>query len=184
MKKILITLIAIALSISAFSQTRARTGLTVGDHKVSGTNIVVQDSTTTDPDGKLTFFIGGSSDTASLHINAADQIDLGTIYVPLYRDTVEVTGDKTLALTDVNKVLVVTKATVVTITVPPYVDVAIPNGGTILFLQGGAGEIKFVAGAGVTLDFELDSVYSNTVNHLSFIRKRATNKWNAGGLTE
>lgn len=74
MKKILIFGILILLSVGAMAQTRARTGLTVGDHKVPGTHIVKQDSTTTDANGKLTFFIGGSTDTASVHVNQSDLV--------------------------------------------------------------------------------------------------------------
>lgn len=150
--------------------------------------VIAQTGRGWDPIRKKTNFRDSTYFTKDAHFASSATFDEGVnggdLYVQAYRDTVPYDDDHTLLLTDVNKVLVITKATVVTITVPPYVDVAIPNGGTILFLQAAAGEIKFEAGAGVTLDFELDSVYSNTINHLSFIRKRATNKWNAGGLTE
>lgn len=176
MKKILITLIAIALSISAFSQTRARTGLTVGDHKVSGTNIVVQDSTTTDPDGKLTFFIGGSSDTASLHINAADQIDLNTIYVKLLPDTTNNTHRVYVpVLTDAGN-NVFCDSLFTAIELPIDATVAIPVGSTITF-YGRAGLMKFSVEGGGSLRAAQDSVTSDFAGSVVGAYKEAANKW-------
>ena len=195
MKKILFISIMALVGVSAFGQAtnkqiKARGGMSIGDERISGTDIIVVDSVTSD--GVTPYIWVGGADIADLKGRIADSlnalraaaIDGATLYVPLLRDTVPTAIDKTLALTDAGKVIVVTAAAVKTITVPPYVDVAFPIGTTILFLQGGAGEIKFAAGAGVTLDFEKDSVHSNTLDHFSFIRKRATNKWNAGGLLD
>lgn len=56
----------------------------------------------------------------------------------------------TLVLTDVAKVISLTNAAAITLTVPTNASVAFPIGTQILLYQGGAGQVT-VSGAGVTL---------------------------------
>lgn len=56
----------------------------------------------------------------------------------------------TLALTDVAKVVSLTNAASITLTVPTNATVAFPTGTQILLYQGGAGQVT-VGGAGVTI---------------------------------
>ena len=56
----------------------------------------------------------------------------------------------TLVLTDVAKVISLTNAAAITLTVPTNATVAFPIGTQILLYQGGAGQVT-VGGAGVTL---------------------------------
>ena len=56
----------------------------------------------------------------------------------------------TLALTDVAKVVSLTNASAITLTIPTNATVAFPTGTQILLYQGGAGQVT-VGGAGVTI---------------------------------
>ena len=56
----------------------------------------------------------------------------------------------TLALTDVAKVVSLTNAASITLTIPTNANVAFPTGTQILLYQGGAGQVT-VGGAGVTI---------------------------------
>lgn len=56
----------------------------------------------------------------------------------------------TLALTDVAKVVSLTNAASITLTIPTNATVAFPTGTQILLYQGGAGQVT-VGGAGVTI---------------------------------
>ena len=57
----------------------------------------------------------------------------------------------TFALTDFDKMVTFTNAAAITVTVPPYSTVALPIGSRITCYQGGAGQVTFAPGAGVTL---------------------------------
>lgn len=57
----------------------------------------------------------------------------------------------TLALTDGAKLVTLTNAAAITLTVPPNSSVAFPIGSQVLLYQGGAGEVTITAGAGVTI---------------------------------
>ena len=56
----------------------------------------------------------------------------------------------TLVLTDVAKVISLTNAASITLTIPTNASVAFPTGTQILLYQGGAGQVT-VGGAGVTI---------------------------------
>lgn len=57
----------------------------------------------------------------------------------------------TLALTDSAKLVTLTNAAAITLTVPPNASVAFPIGSQVLLYQGGAGQVTITAGAGVTI---------------------------------
>lgn len=61
------------------------------------------------------------------------------------------TGSYTLALADSAKMVQVTSASGVNLTVPPNASVAFPVGSFVSLLQAGAGQVTIVAGAGVTV---------------------------------
>jgi hypothetical protein len=84
------------------------------------------------------------------------------------------TADYTLALTDAAKVVVMDKATALTLTVPPNVDVAFVIGQEIKVVQKGAGLLTIAAGAGVTVRNAGATAgqYSRVV-----LTKVATNEW-------
>ena len=84
MKKTILGIFIIALSISAFGQSRARSGISVGDHKATGTNIFVVDSITK-VGGSYAIYDG--ADTLDPYIPVADQVNLSAI-VPYLADTI------------------------------------------------------------------------------------------------
>ena len=75
---------------------------------------------------------GGVNDLATTQFNA----QTGTTY--------------TLVLTDAAKVVSLTNASAITLTIPTNAAVAFPTGTQILLYQGGAGQVT-VGGAGVTI---------------------------------
>jgi hypothetical protein len=58
----------------------------------------------------------------------------------------------TLALTDVAKVVTLSNASAITLTVPPESSVSWPAGTTIVLVALGAGTVTVTAGAGVTIN--------------------------------
>lgn len=86
----------------------------------------------------------------------------------------------TLALADQGKVVELTSATAVTVTVPPNSSVAFPVGTVIEFLQYGAGQATLAAGSGVTLR-NPSSLTTRAQYSTVAIRKRDTDEWCANG---
>lgn len=85
--------------------------------------------------------------------------------------------DYTLALADAGTVVEGTKATAMTVTIPPDGQVAFPVGTIIEIHQSGAGQITISPGVGVTLNSpvglrKLANRYSSAT-----LRKRAANEW-------
>lgn len=64
---------------------------------------------------------------------------------------VVVAASYTLVLTDIGKLVSMVSGTAQTVVVPPHSSVAFPVGQVIQFRQGGAGQVTFSAGTGVTL---------------------------------
>jgi hypothetical protein len=58
----------------------------------------------------------------------------------------------TLAVTDIDKMLLFTAATAVAVTIPPFSSVAFPIGCTINLTQYGAGQVTISGGSGVTVN--------------------------------
>lgn len=90
------------------------------------------------------------------------------------------TADYTLVLGDAGKVIELTAASGVNLTIPPNSSVAFPVGTIINAYQGGAGAVSFVAGAGVTIrnNAPLSGQYAE-----ASLRKRATDEWVLTGDT-
>lgn len=89
-------------------------------------------------------------------------------------------SDYTLALTDMGRVVEVTKATAHVLTVPPNSSVAFPIGTVIEVLQYGAGQVTITPGSGVTIR-TASSLTTRAQYSTVALRKRATDEWVAAG---
>lgn len=82
----------------------------------------------------------------------------------------------TLALTDHTKLITLSNASAITLTVPPNSSVAFAVGSVIDLAQIGAGQVTVAQGSGVTINstpgLKLRAQYSGAT-----LRKRATNTW-------
>lgn len=87
----------------------------------------------------------------------------------------------TLALTDGAKLVTLTNAAAITLTVPPNSSVAFPVGSQVLLYQGGAGQVTITAGAGVTVRSQGSKLKINGQYGIAGIVKVATDEWAAFG---
>lgn len=87
----------------------------------------------------------------------------------------------TLVLSDNGKMVSLTNAATITLTVPPNSSVALPIGSQVLLYQGGAGMVSVAAGSGVTIRsadtlLDLYAQYST-----ASLVKMATDTWSLFG---
>lgn len=82
----------------------------------------------------------------------------------------------TLVLTDVAKVISLTNAAAITLTIPTNASVAFPTGTQILVYQGGAGQVT-VSGAGVTIRAQGSKTKTNGQYAVAALLKVATDEW-------
>ena len=82
----------------------------------------------------------------------------------------------TLALTDVAKVVSLTNAASITLTIPTNATVAFPTGTQILLYQGGAGQVT-IAGAGVTIRSQGTKLKLNGQYSVGGLLKVNTDEW-------
>jgi len=82
----------------------------------------------------------------------------------------------TLVLTDVAKVVSLTNAASITLTIPTNATVAFPTGTQILLYQGGAGQVT-VSGAGVTIRAQGSKTKINGQYAIAGLLKVDTNEW-------
>ena len=82
----------------------------------------------------------------------------------------------TLALTDVAKVVSLTNAASITLTIPTNATVAFPTGTQILLYQGGAGQVT-VGGAGVTIRSQGTKLKLNGQYSVGGLLKVGTDEW-------
>jgi hypothetical protein len=87
----------------------------------------------------------------------------------------------TLVLTDVAKVISLTNAAAITLTVPPNGTVAFPVGTQLLLYQGGAGQVTITPGAGVTIRSEGTKLKIFAQYGVAGLLKVATDEWVAFG---
>lgn len=85
-----------------------------------------------------------------------------------------------MLLTDVNKYIQLDNANPITLTVPPFIDVAIPTGASLTIEQTGAGAFTVTAGSGVTLH---GNVLSNGQYTIIVLVKTSINTWTCIGGT-
>lgn len=90
----------------------------------------------------------------------------------------------TLALTDGAKLVTLTNAAAITLTVPPNSSVAFPIGTQILLYQGGAGQVTITPGAGVTVRSEGTKLKIIGQYAVAGLLKLATDEWVAFGNLE
>lgn len=83
----------------------------------------------------------------------------------------------TLALTDVAKIVTLSNAAAITLTVPPESSVAWPTGTTIVLVQLGAGTVTVTAGAGVTINSAGAAVNIGAQYGAVTLTKYGTNTW-------
>ena len=88
----------------------------------------------------------------------------------------------TLALTDVAKVVSLTNASAITLTIPTNATVAFPTGTQILLYQGGAGQVT-VGGAGVTIRSQGSKLKINGQYAIAGLLKVGTDEWVLFGNT-
>jgi hypothetical protein len=86
----------------------------------------------------------------------------------------------TLKLIDVNKYIQLDNANPITLTVPPFIDVAIPIGASLTLEQTGVGAFTVTAGSGVTLH---GNVLSNGQYTIIVLIKTSINTWSCIGGT-
>lgn len=88
----------------------------------------------------------------------------------------------TLVLTDVAKVVSLTNASAITLTIPTNATVAFPVGTQILLYQGGAGQVT-VSGAGVTIRAQGGKTKINGQYGVAGLLKVGTDEWVLFGNT-
>jgi len=158
MKKILIVVFLIALSISAFGQARARNGISIGDHKISGTHIKVVDSLTVNNTATPTdYAVVIAGDTLNPVYSTTGQGNLFDYAVKLVPDTVHVTDPTyTVLATNASKVHVFYNDFTL-VTIAAYATQPIPVGTWTTFISMG-GKVRFT---GTNVHSELDSLTIN-----------------------
>ena len=83
----------------------------------------------------------------------------------------------TLALTDVAKVVTLSNASAITLTVPPNSSVAFPVGTQIVLAQTGAGQVTIAPGSGVTLNAYDSALLISGQYGVATCLKTATDTW-------
>jgi len=87
----------------------------------------------------------------------------------------------TLALTDVAKVVSLTNAAAITLTVPENSSVAFPVGTQILLYQGGAGQVTLSPAGSVDIRSQGTKLKLNAQYAIAGLLKVATDEWVAFG---
>ena len=87
----------------------------------------------------------------------------------------------TLALTDLAKLVTLTNAAAITLTVPPNSSVAFPIGAQVLLYQGGAGQVTITPGSGVTIRSQGTKLKMYAQYAVAGLVKVATDEWVAFG---
>lgn len=121
------------------------------------TTAKIQDNAVTQ--AKLADRVVGSAEYDSLTLNA----QTGTTY--------------TLVLADAHKLVTLSNASAITLTVPPNSSVAFETGDQVNLLQLGAGQVTVAAGSGVTLRSEGSKVKLSGQYALATLVKIGTDEW-------
>lgn len=127
------------------------------------TTAKIQDNAVTQ--AKLADRVIGSSEYDSLTLNA----QTGTTY--------------TLVLADAHKLVTLSNASAITLTVPPNSSVAFETGDQVNLLQLGAGQVTVAAGSGVTLRAQGSKVKLNGQYAIATLVKIASDEWVLVGNT-
>lgn len=112
---------------------------------------------------------GGTSGTVTLSFDysvgnqSVENAQTGTTY--------------TLVLSDAGKMVTLTNASAITLTVPPNSSVAFPTNTRIDLLQYGAGQVTVAAGAGVTIYSKASALKLSAQYAGATLWKKATDTW-------
>ncbi len=126
-----------------------------------------------------TNYIGFPAKTGTVLLDV-DTVDISSVAVMLYADTLLVTAAYTLVLADVGRNIRVRSATHTRITIPASATVAFPLGTTINFKMDSTGTVKFVYPSGY-LCAELDSTTINNKGGWATLIKRTSDRWDLLG---
>jgi uncharacterized protein (DUF2147 family) len=127
-------------------------------------------------------YASAANTPARLGIGATDQVLVVASGAPAWAYKANVvtnaqTGTTyTLVLTDAGKLVEMSNAAAITLTIPTNSSVAFPTGTQIDLLQTGAGQVT-VGGAGVTLQSEGSKLKLKGQYAAATLIKRATNTW-------
>jgi uncharacterized protein (DUF2147 family) len=127
-------------------------------------------------------YASGSATVARLAVGATDQVLVVASGAPAwaYKPNVVTNAQSgtayTLALTDSGKLVELSNAAAITLTVPTNGTTAFPTGTQIDLLQTGAGQVT-VGGAGVTLQSEGSKLKLKGQYAAATLIKRATDTW-------
>ncbi len=92
-------------------------------------------------------------------------------------DTTSVTDNYTLALTDKNKIVLLTAATAKAITIPLHSVVPFPIGAKVQPKQGGAGAVSVAATGGVTINQMSGTLVIGASSHSAYLFQTANDIW-------
>ena len=166
-------------STSSTSTTTAATPNSVKSaYDLAGTAIP-KDTVTAEGD---ILYASGSATVARLAVGATDQVLVVASGAPAwaYKPNVVTNAQSgtayTLALTDSGKLVELSNAAAITLTVPTNGTTAFPTGTQIDILQTGAGQVT-VGGAGVTLQSEGTKLKLKGQYAAATLIKRATDTW-------
>lgn len=104
-------------------------------------------------------------------------INLLAIPTEKYSLPVEVTANKTLALTDISTNQIINSSSGVTVTIPAESSVNFPIGSTVEFTKEGIGNLT-IDTTGLIIVSDASSPYTlETVAHIGFIQKIGSDEW-------
>lgn len=156
-----------------------------GTNGTNGTNgsaatVAVGTTTTGAAGSSAAVSNAGTSSAAILNftIPKGDKGDTGPVATTISKNAQ--TTAYTLAVADAGKVVEVTSASGVTITVPTNASVAIPVDTIVYVCQMGAGQVTIAPAGGVTLRYA-SSLTTRAQYSTLLLRKRDTNEWVIGG---
>ena len=87
----------------------------------------------------------------------------------------------TVALADQGKIVELSNASAVTVTVPTYASAALPIGSQVTFSQMGAGQVTFAPGVGVTIRSDGGKLKTASQYSVVALIKRDTDEWVLAG---
>ncbi len=123
---------------------------------------------------------GGGGTWGSIIGTLSNQTDLQTALDTKNDSIISVdtqTNDYTLALTDINKVIDMNKATSISLIIPPNSSIPIPVGSLFYPRRIGIGALTFVQGSGVTVTPTSGYLVDPAVNIMMTLRKTGTDTW-------
>jgi len=135
--------------------------------------------------GSEVFIVSGSLGQLINQSTIQDAIDQAEADANAYSDVIRfatpITGNATLDLTHGGKMVKISSATGVTITVPPDSSVAWLPGTTMIFQQSGAGQVTFAEGVYVDIQSSGNKLKTSAQYALCTLIRTSTNEWALSG---